>query len=148
MANNEDDEVTKVLNLNDLKDANDELNNHELKLELYLLNYQTDYFQKHYKQFEKHFTVSLIDTLDELSKLVQKHPTINLAIYYNSNPKVANALLKQLNEHYPKLQSVIIAENLSTEKVKLHQSQPFAAKHYHDIKSDLNELAQKLELVS
>lgn len=140
MANKEDDEITKVLDLNTLDLGSD----NEDKLELFLLNYKTQYFKNNIKYFEKFFIINNVETLDELDKLVTQFPRMHLGLFYNEQPKIINALLKQLNQHYPLVNSIVFAENLSSEKVELHKKQDFNAKHYFDTTNDLGYLAQNL----
>ncbi|MAX67812.1 MAG: hypothetical protein QF441_04990 [Bacteriovoracaceae bacterium] len=98
---------------------------------LALFTYQTDYFEHHPILTNSKYQVSQISDLKQLNSLIKnKNENSLLLFYYNSNPKIVNQILAQLNKKFPHVKTVIIATKLSDKKAKIHAQSKYAAHKY------------------
>lgn len=152
--NNEDDEDTKILNLKNLNlnDQEDEIEDpSELefetslnKINLFGLNFKTSFFTENIEQLSKLFNFKIIDSIELITKTLTNEDNTFIALYYN-DAKIINALIKQLKIIYPKIKIIIIANNLSKEKVNSHQQTEFAAHYYFSASNNFNTLIDLLK---
>ncbi|MBY0517042.1 MAG: hypothetical protein K2P81_09050 [Bacteriovoracaceae bacterium] len=160
MSGDEDDKATVVIDINALKKEkeNKEKQISELASELefnaegsgevisapraatvpiLLFDFGTKIFDQFKSSIPSRYGCTTIPTLPELNGHLKKKSPLVLVFAFDSNPKAINQLCAQLKTKFKHVHTVIIAKNLSPEKVKLHQSSPAGAAAY--IKSPFTE---------
>lgn len=164
--NNEDDIATVVIDFNSLKkelaseeeiidsdgDTQDELGlefstaaeENRLTRETFFFTMDSDYLkglaaQESFKSF------TALDEIKALNEILKTKKPINIIFHYNSNPKLINQILSQLNTKFTFVKSVLLANKLSQEKAQAHAKTQFAASSYLGIPFDSKELIESLK---
>lgn len=171
MSGEDDDQPTVVLDFNAIKDqlsAEEELTQNPDELfdtqtileaeglesaisdekpskNVYLFNYQTDYFEKNVELFSGQENIFLIYNLEELNQTLKEDPESIIIFYYNSVPKAVNQLSGQIKAKFPATQTLIIAKGLSAEKAQKHHQSKYGATAYLNEPFEKNKLINTLE---
>lgn len=119
----------------------------EFKQNLYLFEYQSDYFKKAMPLYMNNKHMHLIESVDQLNKALEQDPTAIILFYYNANPKAVNLLTAQIRAKFKEAKAIIIAKNLSAAKVEMHSKTKYAAHSYLNDPFNINDLYQTIEFI-
>lgn len=114
--------------------------------EVVLFDYKSDVLSKlHSNQKVEDFNFHIISDLKALNSMIKSHDSLTIVFYYNQAPKAINTLIKQLNQKFQHIETMIIAKNLSDAKAQAHQKTASGAKHYLSLPDSFDEVIEKLK---
>lgn len=163
MSDQEDDKPTVVLDLNALKESvkseQDELDDvaseiefsahtedvPEQQLNVVLFDFKSEFFTKNVNKFPPAFKYEVVDNLKELNAHLQSQQNHVVMFNYNAAPKAVNQLCAQIKTKFPKIGTVIMAKNLSSEKAQQHQSTKSGANAYVSAPFKVESLRDAIE---
>ena len=117
-----------------------------LAKEVVLFDYKSDILsQLHSGQEADDFNFHIVNDLKSLNSLIKAHDSLTIVFYYNQAPKAINTLIKQLNQKFQHIETMIIAKNLSDAKAKAHQQTASGAKHYLSLPESFDAVIEKLK---
>lgn len=67
--------------------------------------------------------------------------------FYNGDPKAVNTLCAQVKSKFPKTKTIIVAQNLSPDKVKMHQNSASGANEYITLPLEEDKVRSTLEKI-
>ena len=154
----EDDKPTVMLNLDELKKQNEfEATGVSQILEFsaikealsesaapkpkcILFDFNSTFFQTNITAFNEVAQCQVVTDVKELNKLIVANKEGTFLFYFNDAGKQINALLAQINQKFPKINSVLIAKNLSENKAQQHSQTASGAKSYLSWPSDSEKI--------
>lgn len=148
--NDEEDNATVVLDLNKLKEEmnkKNDLSDAAVDLEfiagpddpktesipsfkVVMFEYGEPLFEESKTLLPEGFNYIISRDVKELSQLLKSPEFQIVMFYYNGDPKAVNTLCSQVKAKFPKTKTIIVAKNLSPDKVKIHQNSPSGANEY------------------
>lgn len=97
---------------------------------IYLFDFNTDYFQKNYTLLNISEGLGILTTLPELNQTLTNDPASLVVFYYNGHPKAVNQLCAQIRAKFSQARTLIVAEKLSPQKAQAHAKTKYRADTY------------------
>jgi hypothetical protein len=95
-----------------------------------MFEYGQPLFESSLPTFPEGFEYIVAKGVKELSALLKSTDFQVVMFYYNGEPKAVNKLCGQVKAKFPKTKTIIVAKNLSPEKVAIHQASASGANEY------------------
>lgn len=102
----------------------------EVKPEVLLFDFNSEYFQKSYSHFPQKYDYSILNSLEQLNKKLSEQGQKLIVFNYNAAPKAVNQLCAQIKIKFPHIRTLILAKNLSNEKAQAHKASKSGANGY------------------
>lgn len=169
MSGDEDDKATVVIDLNALKkekerkekeiaemavdlefatDASDpaaaQAKPKSASAPVLLFDFGGSFFTEHKAHIPTDLDTKLVTGLPDLNNWLKKKTPLVVVFAFEANPKAVNQLCAQLKAKFKHVRTVIVAKNLSPDKVKLHQASPAAAAAYVKVPFTKDEFKKAL----
>ena len=128
-----------------LFDVDVTLPNDTPKMNVYLFDYESSYFDQKIKEHELGDRFLRISKVKDLNKALTEDPNSIICFYYNDAPKAVNQLSSQIKAKFKKTKTIIIAKGLSAKKAEEHYKSKYGASSY--LKEPF-ELKQFLETIN
>lgn len=97
---------------------------------IYLFDFNTDYFQHNYHHLNITEGLGILKTLPELNQTLTEDPASLVLFYYNGHPKAVNQLCAQIRAKFKQSRTIIVAEKLSPQKAQAHAKTKYRADSY------------------
>jgi hypothetical protein len=115
------------------------------EIRVILFDFQSNLFEASLSQFPQDgFEFHIARTLPELNKLLAFKETQIVIFNYDANPKAVGQLCAQIKVKFPLSNTIIMANNISPEKAKIHAKSPAGAKGYYQLPLDKEKMEKEL----
>ncbi len=177
MADNEDDNTTVVLDVNQLKeqmakgqapqededlgivdvdiefsiDTDDSQTNTEITtlpvFPIICFDFGSDMFSQLKSSFPSHLDIIVTKDVKELNKLLTKIEFKILFLNYDGSPQAVNQVSTQVRQKFPHCKSIIIAKGLNPQKAQAHQKTKAGAEGYMSHPLTKEKLSTEIEKI-
>lgn len=166
----EEDNATVVLDLNKLKeemekkndlssaaedlefavgpeDTSEESNSGVPSFKVIMFEFGKPLFETNQDKMPSGFEYTISKDVKDLSAKLKSSDFQVVMFFYNGDPKAVNSLCSQVKSKFPKTKTIIVAQNLSSDKVKIHQNSPSGANEYITLPLEQDKVKETLEKI-
>ncbi|MCB9094450.1 MAG: hypothetical protein H6621_05205 [Halobacteriovoraceae bacterium] len=102
----------------------------KIKSKIVFFDYQSEFFTFLVKEIGKGLDFLIVKEFEELPPILAKEKNILLFLNYSAYPRFCQQLIPRIKDKFSHVNMVLVAKNLSAEKVKAHRESSYGVNDY------------------